>query len=253
MMKREEIIEKTRKTIKDLAKTCTTDYREPLIGMAKAENPLFNRLKEVVSKDHLLPEDLLPEAKTVMAYFIPFSSEVMKAHREESRVSQEWAKAYVETNTLIEEVNQRLKIWLKEQGIQSAYEAPTHYFDKERLLSFWSHKHIAFITGLGTFGHHQMLITPQGCAGRIGSLIMDRSFVGDLLVEEEYCLAKAGRDCYVCERSCPTKALDREHLNREKCYQYLLKQDLAFSDLGPSQVCGRCSIGPCALENPHPS
>lgn len=249
---KEKIIEEILFQIEDIAKELklTTEYRKPLVGMAHADDPLFYQLKEVIASDYLLPEDLLPKAKTVIAYFIPFSSKVIEAHREHKEVAKEWAIAYVETNTLIKRVNERVKANLKKMGIETAYEAPTHYFDKERLISQWSHKHTAFITGLGTFGHHQMLITRAGCGGRIGTLIINRLLPKDPLIEGEFCLREAGKECWFCTESCPVHALGGEELKKEACYQNLLKQDDLFSTLGSTQICGKCCTGPCAMINP---
>ena len=36
-----------------------TDYwRQPLVGVAAADDPLFSELKQVVDPDHAMPEDL---------------------------------------------------------------------------------------------------------------------------------------------------------------------------------------------------
>jgi len=45
--------------------------RSPLVGFAAADDPLFRENKRVVSPAHALPEDLLPGARTVVAFFIP--------------------------------------------------------------------------------------------------------------------------------------------------------------------------------------
>ena len=52
-----------------------SEWKEPVIKYADAADPLFDKLKEAVSEDHLLPEDILPGARTVIAYFIPFSEQ----------------------------------------------------------------------------------------------------------------------------------------------------------------------------------
>jgi hypothetical protein len=48
----------------------------------------------------------------------------------------------------------------------------THNFNEEDLTAGWSHKSVAFVAGLGTFGVNRMLITPAGCAGRFGSMVI---------------------------------------------------------------------------------
>ena len=43
----------------------------------------------------------------------------------------------------------------------------------KNLISDWSHRHVAVIAGLGKFGLNNMLITDNGCCGRVGSFITD--------------------------------------------------------------------------------
>lgn len=40
-------------------------------------------------------------------------------------------------------------------------------------MSEWSHRHAAYIAGLGIFGINNMLITNKGCVGRIPSFYED--------------------------------------------------------------------------------
>lgn len=249
MVSKEELKGLIMELIGELGSLAVTEYRQPLVGMARASNPLFLKLKEVIGEDYLQPEDLLLGAKTVVAYFIPFAPPVIEAQKE--GVSQEWAQAYIETNNLIEQVNKGMKALLEEKGIATAYEAPTHYFHKEKLISQWSHKHTAFIAGLGTFGHHQMLITKKGCGGRFGSLLVDVSLGEDPIILGEYCLLKAGQECGLCIKNCPVGALKKGgEMDKKRCYQNLLAQDTFFCKDHSTQICGLCAIGPCALKNP---
>jgi epoxyqueuosine reductase QueG len=48
----------------------------------------------------------------------------------------------------------------------------------DRLIPFWSHKHLAYLPGMGRFGTHNLLITPAVCVGRLGSLVTDAD-IGD--------------------------------------------------------------------------
>ena len=44
----------------------------PLVGLADARSPLFPQLRVIAYADHLVPSDILPGARTVVSYFIPF-------------------------------------------------------------------------------------------------------------------------------------------------------------------------------------
>lgn len=227
-----------------------TAYREPLLGFARADNPGFGRLRELVGPDHLLPEQLLVEAKTVLAFFIPFDQRVVASNRTNSYVSREWAIAYLETNQLIGDICTFVQSELAKMNIKSAWVSATHNFDTETLTSYWSHRHAAYLCGLGSFGLNHMLITPAGCAGRLGSMVLDCEVDETGVRMDKDCLFYNKNKCRACLKLCPVGALSDEGIDRHKCYQRLLKVSDFFGDLGVCDVCGKCVMGPCALESP---
>ncbi|MHB8171986.1 MAG: 4Fe-4S binding protein [Thermincolia bacterium] len=220
-----------------------TKYRQPLVGLASVTDPLFGQ----IHSQHRLPIDLLPTAKTVLAYFLPFEGELVETNRTDSYVARAWAEAYIETNGLLSAIAGHLQGALNRHGINSTYEQPTHNFDTINLRSHWSHKSVAYIAGLGTFGLHSLLITPAGCAGRFGSLVLDHEIPPTPKLEEELCLYRAKGSCLYCVRNCPSSALTEEGLDKQKCYAYVQEVDRHFSDLGPCSVCGKCTAGPCGV------
>lgn len=226
-----------------------TRYRMPLVGFAAADDPLFQGMKQIIGEQALLPTDLLPEARSVVSWFVPFSHSLVAANRQSRSVAREWAVAYIETNRLIDGISQSLARRLMEMGVQAATVPATHNFDVDTLTSRWSHKSVAYIAGLGTFGVHQMLITEQGTAGRFGSLVMSAVVPPTSRPTEEYCIHRQNGGCLVCASSCPVGALSRERFDRQRCYQHVLAVDAHFSDLDLCDVCGKCALGPCALGN----
>ncbi len=236
-----------------------TGYRTPLVGFTAADDPGFTGLREAVGPGHLLPQDLLPGARTVVAFFVPFDRELVRLQREDPYVSRAWAEAYIETNRLIDSVCHTLGDALAVKEIKAAWQQPTHNFDPVALVSFWSHKHVAYLCGLGSFGRHQMLITRAGCAGRLGSLVTDAVLPEASLASPgttadptgEFCLAGRGGHCDTCIRRCPSGALTTDGLDKQRCYRYLLEVNDHFPDLGLCDVCGKCATGPCALRMPE--
>lgn len=238
-------IEKQIKEMVSLAQT-ETSYREPLVGFASAQDPLFKELKEIIGPHHLLPEEMLTEAKTVVAFFIPFGKQVITAHRQAETVAREWAVAYVETNRLIGKICQELQNKLAQEGIQVAFQKATHNFDPVDLKAAWAHKSAAVIAGLGRFGHHQLVITKKGCAGRFGSFVIDAEIEPSKRPQEEFCLYQKKGQCLYCAQACPSKALTAQGLDKKVCYRQLLDVAELFKDIGSCDVCGKCSVGPCA-------
>ena len=226
-------------------------WRAPWVGFASARDPLFDRLKSVVRPTHAHPTDLLPDAHTVIAWFVPFAPPVTRSNRAHRHASREWAVAYVETNALIIEIGQRLGRWLAETGYRATELPPTHNFDAVTLMSDWSHKHVAYIAGLGTFGRHQMLITHAGCAGRLGSLVTDALIEPSSRPSTPRCLAEAGHTCSRCTQRCATGALTETAFDRQACYALIRENEHIHESAGRADVCGKCVSGvPCAHVDP---
>ena len=228
----------------------TAKWLTPLVGFASASDPLFHELKKAVSPTHALPGDLLQGAETVIVYFLPYDHFVAKSNKDGRMASREWALSYIDTNKLIVAINTHLAGILKHYGAETALLPPTHNFSPEKLISDWSHRHIAYIAGLGKFGLHNLLITENGCSGRLGSVVTTALLEPTRRPEGEYCLEKAGKTCKVCVKKCVGQALTDSGFNRFKCWDILLENDALHSE-GDTDVCGKCcSITPCSFGIP---
>jgi epoxyqueuosine reductase len=228
-----------------------TEYRPPLVGFAAADDPRFAELRQVVHPSHVLPGDLLPSARSVVSFFLPFAPWVLEANsRHRENVAREWAIAYVETNALIGQITTHLIGGLAEHGVRAAAEPATHNFDPVTLVSRWSHKSVAVIAGLGSFGLHHLVITDAGCAGRFGSLVLDAELPTALIEPRERCLYFHDKSCLECVMRCPVAALDpSEPFDRQSCWQRCLQVADEFKSIGLAEVCGKCAIGPCSFES----
>ncbi|MCR3956795.1 MAG: hypothetical protein NUK57_10905, partial [Gudongella sp.] len=140
-------------------------WKTPLVGFASTEDPMFHLLKDVAVPEHLNPKDILASGRTVIAYFLPFQDWIVQSNIGRVESSEEWARAYVETNLLIGEINDHLISWLEGLGHVTSKLPPSLNMDYEKLVSVWSNRHVAYIAGLGTFGMNNMLITERGCCG----------------------------------------------------------------------------------------
>ena len=228
-----------------------TAWGTPLVAFASTGDPLFHELKKVVSATHALPEELLPAAKTVIAYFLPFEKSVVGSNIAGRLASYQWARAYMETNRLIDDVGAHLKGYLESAGHEVATTPPTHNFDPRKLMSDWSHRHVAYIAGLGRFGLNNMLITKKGCCGRIGSFITSLRVEPDVRPEEESCLYFHDSSCQQCVERCVNDALFTDGFDRAKCYEMCLDNAAYFRKLGEIDVCGKCLVGvPCSWIDP---
>ncbi len=229
-----------------------TGWEKPLVAFASANDPLFARLRELVSPTHEMPHDFLPEARTVITYFVPFKNRVIESNKKGYFSSRTWAVAYIETNKLIADLNRHLQDMLLGQGYRAVFVPAVHNFNQETLLSDWSHRSAAYIAGLGTFGLNRMLITVKGCCGRIGTLITDLELPPTPRFQKELCLYMADGSCGRCAKKCVNQALRENNFDKQKCYNLCLENAERLKDLESIiDVCGKCLAGvPCSAKIP---
>lgn len=228
----------------------STRWKKPLVGYADAADPLFRVLKQVAAPDHYEPFDINPYAKSVITYFLPFEDWVVESNKGGTDCSKEWAMAYVETNKLIAEINDCLIRFLNDSGWKTEKLPMELNMNRDTLKSVWSNRHVSYIAGLGTFGINNMLITENGCCGRLGNVVTSFQFDPTQRPDYEYCLKKLDGSCGVCVENCMVDALD-DGFDRFRCYEVLKVNAIGFRELGEAQCCGKCLTGlPCSTRNP---
>lgn len=228
-----------------------TNWESPIIGFADASDELFLKLKTIVGNQHKLPREFLLNAETVISYFIPFERNIIISNKG-NEASRQWAIAYVETNNLINDLNKNVSLFLEKKTNNDSHNLPpTYNFDEEKLISDWSHRHVAFIAGVGKFGLNKMIITEKGCCGRLGSLITSLKMPATERTKKEYCLYYHDKSCKICIENCKWNALTVENFDRHACYDICLKNAEKFSDIGIADACGKClCMTPCSFQNP---
>ena len=240
-----------------------TSYGEPLVGFADAHHPYIQSLPQLISPTHELPQNVLPDARIIIAYFVPFTKDLARSNRNGGTfASPEWARAYEETNALFAELNGKLIDYIHAKAGRAGVTPKAVTFDQKHLISDWSQRHIAYAAGLGTFGVNNMLLTRRGCCGRFSTVVTNLDLVPDAPVEGEYCLYKKSGKCGACVKNCPTGALTVEGYDRVKCYALCQENAKLYTEFGSSylsedgtgansigsEVCGKCITGsPCAF------
>ena len=251
--------------LRKIAETCVAEeparlgsdgwWQPPLMAAAPVDSR-FDQLPSIAAADHLRPTDLVPTARSVIAFYIPFKPQLVQENKPGHRPCRNWGLAYVQTNELIGRVSLALKDFLAAAGFRSGLTPATHNFDPVRLMARWSHKHLAYLVNLGRFGVHHLLITPAGCTGRLGSLVTEAELGEHPLIKtDEACLLKAGMQCGQCIKACPVGALAEDGFDRTRCWQQLnenYRELDYFADLPAStDVCGKCTaLMPCSFTNP---
>lgn len=164
-------------------------WDHPLFGLSAADDPLYPGLKapEAVGPWSLTPTEWLPEARTVISFFLPFSQEIQKSNRSHrSLPSEEWLHGRYEGHALLFALCRHLADLLEAEGwkvVIPSLDPRFSYVDEPStqegfppdaaFSSRWSERHAAYISGLGTFGLSKGLITERGICGRFGSLVTD--------------------------------------------------------------------------------
>ena len=230
-------------------------YEEPIFGAASADSPLFQTLKQpgVVHPDAWLPTDWLPEAKSVISFFLPFTDVVKRTNNMERNVaSDEWKHARIEGQIMLNAMGKYICEQLEKAGHSAVF--PTtdpRFYRIEPLISNWSERHIAYVCGLGTFGISRGLITRKGMAGRFGSVITSAEFPSTPHAYSnpfEYCIL-----CGACQKKCPVDAIDIKKgvihgKDQAICTPFV--RSTYLPPHGPNQRvrygCGKCQVDvPC--------
>ncbi len=234
---------------------------EPLIGFASADDPLFELYKEpgVIGPDWLSPKEWMPEGKTVVALFFPFSDELRSRIRMiEEPASETMEAGWKQVRKCAADVRNAFMDRLRDAGIGVCDPAadprfkvtnfPVKHGDEDGLhfCPAWSQRHAAYAAGLGTFGIHRHLITERGCSGSAAAFIIDAEFEPTprpYTEVYEYCI-----HCGACVRRCPAGAISDEYKrNLLKCRNEggVLREAYGRSE------CAMCMFGvPCEGRNP---
>lgn len=234
-----------------------TLFEKPLIGIASASDSLFLQYKkpEVIGSEWMMPDEWLPEVKSIISMFFPFTAEVRKSNRGNGGIpSEEWLYGRVEGDKWITEFMCNLQIQLEQRGIQTCIPAQdSRFFTKPtmkdtvygknlHIISAWSERHAAYACGLGTFGLSRGIITEKGMAGRLASILLDEVLIPDTRNYTgiyDYCIR-----CGVCIPKCPAGAISLENgKDNVLCREWAQKMRDLYK---PRYGCGKCQLGvPC--------
>jgi len=230
-----------------------SNWEAPIFAYADAGDPLFKELKTVIGGYHKLPADIMADARTVISYFIPLSRSIADSNIPGYFSSEPWVFGYFETIDLISAINNGLIKLFALDGWQLATTADHRSWDPVTMKCDWSHRHAAYIAGLGTFGINRGLITAKGVCGRIGTLVTDVYIKPTPRPELEYCLYKRDGSCGFCLKKCPVQALDvPDFYDNKSCMAVTYENADKYKAIGFADVCAKCMTGvPCSVKRPE--
>lgn len=215
-------------------------FRAPLVAFSDASDERYIELKTMVGDWVKAPRELLPESRSVISIFVPYTREVSQSVLKEEPVARLWGEAYMVLNDLFKTMGEQAIALLEEAGHESMSIAATHTYDPKTLQSLWSHRSAAAIAGLGSFGVNRMLFTEKGSGGRYGSILTSAPLETAKEPAREYCRYHIDGSCLICLDVCPVEALSVGSLDKFTCHDRLLENREILKDLGGPDVCGKC-------------
>ncbi len=249
-----------------------------LLGFASGDDPLFEDLKLHAGPQHWTPAEAFAAARegapapagpgaapparpgdlTVVSWAICQTEATKAANRYETRMpSEPWARSRIYG----QEGNVALHLVMLDALLDEGYvavapsllpawaEADPH---TNGWVSAWSERHVAYVSGLGTFGLAGGLITRKGQAVRLGSVVVKAVIPATPRPYDSpfaYCLHFAGDGCAACADRCPTGSINIGGRDKEVCAIHLkprsaeyVKRQYGFDGYG----CGLCQTAvPC--------
>ena len=251
-------------------------FAEPLIGFIRGNDPIFQEYKSIIGPHHFSPEEIMkwqaennnvPAPKAEDLSVVSFIMPIARTTKDDNATMKEWpSERWAQTRLLGEIFSQtfvrEIVTELMDRGILAISPDVTPMFNKKRYpkvgwASPWSHRHMAYAAGLGTFGMNDFFITEKGCAHRTGSFVVNlklepnRKRPADI---HAYCLQYQGKKCLQCAKRCPVDAITAEKAHdKEACYQRVAKSLLYCNKNYHIFIygCGLCATGvPCESEIP---
>lgn len=251
---------------------------EPIVAFANGDDRIFHDLKTIIGEFHLTPREIMEKYVVSKRWRFGVTGSIDNV----GVIS--WALPITRETRLIERTspfggspryNHSRWIGIKlyenlEQYVASLLEvlrcnavAPTQsklFEIKEMpggwMTANWSERHVAYASGLGTFGLNGLMITSRGCAVYLGSVVCDKALTPTprSVSPVANCPFYQDGSCGSCIEHCTGSAISKEGRSNISCLKNLrdeqagkvislgLDKDL----IGPAPACGRCSTGvPC--------
>ena len=194
----------------------------PLIGFSRGDDPLYDFLKKDIGAFYCHPAQIFTEAfphrevkgagLTVICWILPQTRATKQDHRRETSLpSERWTRARLFGEQFNNHVRTSVVELLRRAGFAAVAPVLSPLWERRisdtyGYASTWSERHTAFISGLGTFGLSDGLITPVGKAVRIGSVIAEIDIDPTPRTSFSHtanCLFYSSGKCMKCAARCP--------------------------------------------------
>jgi len=240
----------------------------PLIGVSDGDDPLYEEIRQDIGPFHWTPRKIFslafpeqsvpPGGLSVIVWALPQTRATLTDQRKETSLpSRRWAKNRRYGEEINRLIRTRLAAALTAAGHPAVAPVASPLWRLETSArrgeaSRWSERHAAWVSGLGTFGLCDGLITEVGKAVRLGSVVAavalpatPRPYAG----LRDWCLHYAGGTCRACMGRCPAGAITEAGHDKEVCMAYI--RSTAAPSCGGINACGLCQAAvPCEHGKP---
>jgi epoxyqueuosine reductase len=251
---------------------------EPVIAFANGDDPIFQDLKTVIGEFHLTPREIMEkyiegkrwrfgitnsvDSISVVSWALPLTYETRRIERTSPfGGSPRYNHSRWIGIKLYECVEQYVASLLEVLRCNAVAPTQSKLFEiKEMpggwLAANWSERHVAYASGLGTFGLNGLMITSRGCAVYLGSVVFDKSLTPTPRAASRVanCPYYTDGSCGLCIEHCTGSAISKDGRSNVACLKNLRDEQagkvislgLDKELVGPAPACGRCSTGlPC--------
>lgn len=238
-------------------------FNPPIVGFAAGDDEYFRFYKKDIGSFYWLPSEAFQlkykdknvkdKDLTVISFGFSQTEETKKAQMKAKEIpSLRWLASRGEWELFIYDLCEKIINKFEKEGIRAVAidllpEWSRMTSTKHGIASKWSHRHTAFVAGLGTFGLSDGLITKQGKAMRFCTIIIEKNLIPDqrpYKKHNEWCTFYADGTCGACMVRCPIQAITKDGHDKDACSEYL---QLLKNEKGPDLVTKSDYISSCGL------
>jgi len=250
-------------------------FRGSLVGFVSGADPMLEKYKRIIGPFHHTPEEVIEyaaaeqgvpsppiEKTSVMCFALPLADDVVADNAAQKRwCSARWAQGRLLGEIFCQKLVDAMLEELAARGVLAVAPDLMPDFRKKRYpkvgwASPWSHRHMLFAAGLGSFGMNDFLITEMGATHRCGSIVVAMPLEPNRKRHPHHrhaCIHHQTGECLECARRCPVGANSPDGHNKDRCGRNVLGNTPRNQIVNNVNAygCGLCSTGtPCSRESP---
>ncbi len=251
-------------------------FADWLVGFVRGDDPLLYEYKEmIIGPFHYTPQEVMewaagrqgvkapePASIAVVSFVLPQTDAIVDDNAEQERwCSARWAQGRLYGEIFCQKLMTAMLEELADKGVLAVAPDLMPDFRKRRYpevgwASPWSHRHMAFAAGLGSFGMSDFFISERGAAHRCGSLVVALPLEPNRERQPHHrhnCLHHQTGGCLICSTRCPVGAISEAGHDKDRCSRNVIRNITRNQLVNKVNIygCGLCATAtPCSQESP---